>query len=490
MYSSKYLVLAGLIINLAISHQPYAQSENEASNYSEKDCYVSGLRSKLRCYSLTRPLSDGSSETVTLKGVIVPADAVVPEHDPLIILAGGPGQAASDMVGMITNIFREINNSRDIIFFDIRGAGWSDPLVCESEKKDIPPLTHYPMERILEEIRQCSSGHEDKLRANTTKTAVADLEALRVAMGIEQFNIFGGSYGTRFGLYYLHSHPDRVRSAILDGLVPFSPSFITLSAGHALDVLNKVVADCKLDQDCSKAFPDFDPLSLLDQIKDGQEISYIDPVTGKMRHTRTTRTVVAQTLFMALYSPDTRVFIPYALTEAVNNNNWAPLSVLGVDVGKYLEMELIYLGALFSINCAEEKQNMNLSNANPDPFMNNQSMVLLSEVCKFWPHTPEQLPEPAVGSIDVPTYLISGGYDPVTPPQMAEYASKYFSNYKHFIMENGGHINSTNQCVATFLTAFVKDPDDEEIKPDCKGDGHVPAFVISPTGPFFREAAQ
>lgn len=489
-FSGMSLLLAGCLLGLASEGPAIAQSSPVASEYKEEDCFVGGLTGKMRCYTLVRPLSGDSAETITLGGVIIPSDAVVPEADPLVILAGGPGQAATDMAADFGDLFRRVHNIRDLIFFDIRGAGHSYPVSCANEDEDIPPLTQLSIEQEADHVRKCFEGREEILRTFTTKTAVADLEALRLALGVEQFNLWGGSYGTRLAQYYIYAHPDQVRSAILDAVVPFRPSYLPLQPGHAINALNKVTADCAADKACAAAFPDFDPVSLLDEVGDQREISYLHPVTGEQVTTITGRNVVAQTIIGALYAPESRVFIPYALTEAVKSDNWAPISVLGLDAAKYMGIQSIYAGPFLSTTCAEEKTSIGELAKKPDPVGKGAMAAVMKGLCNIWPAASEPLPDPGKATIAVPTFMISGDYDPITPPVLAEHAAGAFSNVRHYRLKNGGHINSRTPCVTEFLAAFIKAPGDETLAPECIGDGHVPAFVLGPRGSAIRGDAK
>jgi pimeloyl-ACP methyl ester carboxylesterase len=457
-----------------------AQDQDTSSGYSEEDCYVSGVRSVLRCYSLVRPLYEGSDEMTVIRGVIVPSRAAAPEKDPFVILAGGPGQAASDLIAALGKSLRGMRANRAVIFFDIRGTGMSEAVVCDDVSDDVFPLTYVSIDKIISTIGECYKANGAKLMGFSTQMAVADLEALRQALGVEQFNLWGGSYGTRFAQYYIHNHPEQVRSAVLDAVVPFSPSYITLQAGNALAVLEKLRLDCAADYVCASVYAGFDPINLLNQIKPEQEISYTHPVTGERVDTTTNRDVVAQVIFSALYSPTGRSFVPYALTQAINKNNWAPLSVLAVDIGEYLGIQTIYMPTFLSITCAEERSSINAAENNTDPFFNGTTIKMMKRMCDVWSVATKSLPQVKDNSVSVPTVMISGGYDPITPPIMAEHALKAFNNARHIIIEDGGHLNSTIRCVGRFLTKFVGDPADLEIEPNCVDGGDKQTFIVGP----------
>ncbi len=448
------------------------------ASFNEESCFVPGVRSELRCYTMERPLGAESSETVRLGGIIFPAKTGNPEADPLVILAGGPGEAASDMVPFLSGLFGEVLLKRDLVFFDIRGAGRSMPVNCRESDETPVPLASVDFEEERELIKTCFEENKALVSSFSTRTAVADLEALRVALGVEQFNLWGGSYGTQLVQYYLHAYPDRARSAVLDAVVPFTPSYLPLQPANALNALTQLTQDCAADEKCAEVFPQFDAIELLDRIGDEREITYRHPVTGQKVRTVTNRMVVAQTIGMALYAPESRVMIPYILTEAVVENNWAPLSALALDTSAYMGRQMIYQGTFLSTTCAEEQVGLKAMADKEDPVFNGAAARFLSLACEAWPVAPDPLPRPEEGEIATPTIMISGDYDPITPPSLADAAAETFSNVKHFRVANGGHMNSRVACIIETISEFVKDPHDETLEPDCQGDGHVPAFLV------------
>ena len=474
--SSLFFTIA--IAGLAVVTPAKAQSHMTAPAFSEEECHVSGVMSAVRCYSLVRPLYSGSSDTTILRGIIVPSDAIVPESDPLIILTGGPGQAASDMVPMMHNLFRAVLNTRDLIFFDIRGTGLSDSVSCIYPDDDFELLGQLDLGLVTEQLQRCFRDHGDKLQDATTKMAVADIDALRRALGVEQVNLWGVSYGSRLAQYYINEHETRVRSAILDGVVPFAPSYINQTPTYALQALNKMTQDCAANAGCAAAFPAFDPLLLMDQIAEEQEITYFHPVSNDRVTVTINRDSVAQVIFTALYSPQSRAFIPYVLTQAITHDNWGPLAVLADDPNRYFGIQTIYAGARFSIICSEEQTNLNSASDGSNAFQSGATLkALFSTACDQWPMKNEPLPSPKVGAFSVPTILISGALDPITPPDLAEHSLKYFQNAQHIILKNGAHFNSHVPCIRDYLVYFIEASETSDIELDCIGDGYMPAFI-------------
>ena len=160
-----------------------------------------------------------------------------------VLLAGGPGQAASTL-GPFALQLGAIRRTRDIVLIDQRGTGRSSPLDCPGVRArrargfDTDPV---PKARCA----QASSRREASMRRNTRRAPGSPTSttcATRSATA--QFNLWGGSYGTRVAQEYLRRHPERVRSVVLDGVAP--PSMrISLDVWRTRDAaLDGVIAAC------------------------------------------------------------------------------------------------------------------------------------------------------------------------------------------------------------------------------------------------------
>src|SRR5918993_581059 len=149
---------------------------------------------------------------------VIPALRLKPAADPLFILSGGPGQAASDFYLSVGPAFARIRRDRDLVIVDQRGTGRSNRLDCalpdDSEFVVLDP------QKLQAAVRECLAALPGDPRYYTTSIAVRDLDDIRAALGYSTLNIYGISYGTRVAQHYMRRYPDRVRSAVLDGVVP------------------------------------------------------------------------------------------------------------------------------------------------------------------------------------------------------------------------------------------------------------------------------
>jgi pimeloyl-ACP methyl ester carboxylesterase len=149
----------------------------------------------------------------------VPAISRRKQADPLFILAGGPGAAASAFYATVEGAFARIHRDRDIVLIDQRGTGRSNPLDCAADQQ---PLFRATDTEIAADTRRCLtrlSARAD-VAYYTSSVAVQDLERVRAALSLERINLYGTSYGTRVAQHYLRRFPQRVRAVILDGVVP------------------------------------------------------------------------------------------------------------------------------------------------------------------------------------------------------------------------------------------------------------------------------
>ncbi|NJR71681.1 MAG: alpha/beta hydrolase [Gammaproteobacteria bacterium] len=165
---------------------------------------------------------------IALNIVVLPATARIKEPDPIFLFAGGPGQAATDLVATAKIILGTLNTKRDIVFIDQRGTGKSNLLSCKFPTDDNPDMANADKRReltlkIYTECRDTLAQKADLTQYGTT-TAMADYDAVRVALGYDKINLWGASYGTRSAQEYLRRYPNQVRTVTLDSVA--SPALI------------------------------------------------------------------------------------------------------------------------------------------------------------------------------------------------------------------------------------------------------------------------
>ncbi|MCB1260001.1 MAG: alpha/beta fold hydrolase [Acidimicrobiales bacterium] len=182
---------------------------------------------------------------------------------PLFVNPGGPGAATRDLVA--ADWPSEVEAHFDIIGVDPRGVGASMPLRCGDDpaidafrEVDAEPTTDAGRAELVDAAAAiadaCGRTDAETLATTTTAVHVADLDAVRAALGSEQLSFAGFSYGTAIGQAYAAAHPDRVRALLLDGVIDPELDLIDLLEGQALAIeaaLDELDARCRTAGACA-----------------------------------------------------------------------------------------------------------------------------------------------------------------------------------------------------------------------------------------------
>jgi pimeloyl-ACP methyl ester carboxylesterase len=416
---------------------------------------------------------------IELAYAVSPARSGRAQPDPLVYLAGGPGQSARDLLPVMQRALRDLNRDRDFIFLDQRGTGGSNILDCETDVAE-DPWMDTDMERTSELLQECIARWDADPRFYTTTDGAADLEKLRAHHGIEQLNLVGGSYGTRMAQVYLRKHPERVRSVILDGVVP---TRLHLGAEHGLmldQALERLFNACASDEECGSRFPDLD--GAFAELKaryqnNSQPIFVTHPRTGQGFELDFNRHVLASALRFLAYSPESQMMIPYLVHEAATTGSPERLASQALIVTDQM-IDLIAIGLNFAVGCSEDWPGWPDNIDQSHTLLGDSLTEVYREVCAWWPagEAPEDFHEP-FGS-DVPMLLLSGELDPVTPPAYGEEALAQFDNARHLVARGRGHIVLTNRCVSRIATGFVRSASHDDLDTGClEAIGPEPFFL-------------
>lgn len=463
------------------------QAETEATrSVALEPCHLDGLSKQALCgvVEVSEDPDDPSSRKIPLRVAVIEASERNPKPDSVWFLAGGPGQAATEAFPPMLGAFDELRRDRDIVLVDIRGTGSSTALDCERSDSLAELIRAH---NDLGELDECLAGLPGDPIHHTTRNAVEDLDAVRAALGHEQINLIGGSYGTRLALEYARHHGEHVRTMVLDGV---APPQMALPEGFAVDAqaaFDALVADCKADPACAKAFPDVagDLERALARVADGPiTLSLEHPRTGAIEQVTVDRGVVVGGLRNLLYSPHLSVLLPLLIHRAADGD-FGPLLVQAAVFGGALANSMS-AGLMLSILCAED-----LPRIQPEAqrardsatFLRSTTYDVFVEACAHWPHAP--LPETAGQPVhgDAPTLLLSGAVDPVTPPRWAELAAETLPSSIHVIVPNVGHGTMLVDCIDEQIAEFIATADPSSVDGSCVEDIVRPFFFIDFAGP-------
>ena len=322
------------------------------------ECRLPRLSIAAQCGTLEVPENRAApnGRRIAIAVAMLPANTLDPKPDPLFVLPGGPGQAASQL-GPFAAQLTGVRKDRDIVLVDPRGTGRSSPLDCEALKPEDSTLAALDLD-FAQNAAVCArelAARGVDARQYTTEAWVADLDAMRAALGYRTINLWGGSYGTRVALEYLRRHPERVRSIVLDGVAP--PSMrVTLDVWPSRDAaLSALIGACAAAVPCRTAHPDL--AATLASIRAslgaaGHEIPYVDPRTGDSRHVRITFDHVLAALQPFTYAPELRALLPEVIARAAAGDYGpllANLDLVTGDLAGQLNTALHY-----SVTCTED----------------------------------------------------------------------------------------------------------------------------------------
>jgi pimeloyl-ACP methyl ester carboxylesterase len=447
-------------------------------------CHLPGQREALRCTTIAVPrdYADAAKGTLDLHVAIAPAVRANAEADPLFVLAGGPGQAGSDITVLLDTAFAKVRANRDVVFIDQRGTGRSERLDCNDGSD---PLT-LDDAALRAATLACLRGFGDRLLSYTTQAAADDLDRVRDALGAERINVWGGSYGTRLAQVYAQRHPERVRSLILDGVAD-ADLIIGADSGAFDATYEALLQRCADDAACARAFPSArqdldDVLRTLDAAAATPTLPH--PRSGQAVTVPISRERVLRTLQYLLYSPRNAAQLPYVIARA-RAGDWRPLLAIQVS-STDLAAAQPAIGLLMAIACREDWPRRNIEPSAPPHaapvrprIFGRLNLSELDAVCGALA-LPVASPAPP-STLDMPSLLLSGALDPATPPSRAENALRHLPHAQHAIAANAGHIVSGSGCAPKLLRRFLDAPS-QPVDAACLAEIALPAFQTSAAG--------
>lgn len=450
-------------------------------------CDVPGLR-QARCgtYEVWEDRESKTGRKIGLKIVVVPASGPDRRADPFVFINGGPGESATAPAAGLAHEFAKILEQRDLLLVDQRGTGGSNPLDCTLYGPELQSFLgdFFPPEA----TRSCRSELETKadLTLYTTSIAMDDLEEVRTALRYPAMNLFGGSYGTRATLVYMRRHPGSVRTATLQGVAP--PSFpmplnFPRDAQRALD---GVLAECAAEPGCAAAFPNLpaDVESVFATLERGlARTEILDPQTGDATTVMLSRDLVAEAIRYLLYQSGSASMIPAVVHQAAQGDFGAL-----AEFAAFGRREIVSSGSngmYLSVTCAEDLPRIAPGEGEQvaaGMFLADYRLRQQRRACEAWPRMtlPPGFAEPVAAQ--TPALLLSGEWDPVTPPSQAEAALRHLPRGRHLVIRSGGHSFEGLvgvECVTALMAAFVAAGAAERLDTGCLSGIKRPPFPTS-----------
>jgi pimeloyl-ACP methyl ester carboxylesterase len=430
---------------------------------------------------------DPQSKELQLHVAVIPALRLQPAPDPLFIISGGPGQSASDLYLSVSPAFARIRRDRDIVLVDQRGTGRSNMLDCTLP--DDADFTEFEAEDARPVIEKCLAELPGNPRYYTTSIAVRDLEEVRAAGGYESINLYGASYGTRVAQHYMRRYPQRVRAVILDGVVPADLALgpdIALDAQRALDA---AFERCARDQACARQFPEIAQqfTALLGRLrKEPVTVSIPDPITGLSAETKLDKERLAGAVRLLSYSDETTSTLPLLIHEAHSLREPRGLAAQYLMVKRAMDTQIAE-GMHFSVVCSEDAPRWDSRPVSNEElartYMGTTFMNAMRAVCALWPRGPVDEDFSVPLRSDIPTLILSGTNDPVTPPQYGEQVLRGLGAAEHLVLAGQGHGQLIVGCVPRLMAQFIDAGSAEPLDAQCIKNIAPAPFMLSRSAP-------
>ena len=448
---------ATAIYNLAVPKNYTPVFESSSCDFAAPE------QAKVTCGYVTVPedRSEDPFDTIDIAVTIYHSTSNSPKPDPILYLQGGPGDRA---IEWSAEVFEEIIApflaERDFIVLDPRGVGLSKPrLDCDEIRQTyisdlqgkLPPdqkISYYEGALLVCKNRLESEGV--KLSAYTSRQMAMDAVDVLAALGYQQANLYGASYGTRIAQLIMRDHPESVRSAILDSVVPIEIQLFDQNASGSERALESLFDSCKNDPSCSSAYPDLEAVynNTVEQLNTRPLILDV-PVDRIMIIEKVVDGASFQSAVINMFrSPQTISTIPRLIyrTHGGDNSSLAFSTAFPIHA-----FSSISVGTYISVNCHDQIIAM--------------SWELLDkaiyELCQLWGTTPLEPGENNPVISDIPTLIFAGEFDLVTPPSFAGQLADHLSTSHMTVVPKQGHtptLNGTSGCPATLISAFLQDP--------------------------------
>ncbi len=422
--------------------------------------------------------------TIDLAYVVLPALGKA-QPDPVFVLAGGPGQAATELLAVSSMSLAAVHQTRDLVFVDQRGTGASNGLHCPAE--DLDAILRLPWDEANHaRMVECGRTLPADLAWYATPPAMDDLDDVRVALGYDAINLWGGSYGTRAGLAYLRQHGDHVRSAVLWGVAPTGQPFPRTFGPDGQAALDAMLADCAKDAGCKALLPDGAKTvaRVISRLREKPaRVGVVDPRNGAQTTVELTDEIFTGGLRLVLYDASWSAVLP-AMLAAADKGQYEPFMGLVTQIVVAISGQ-IHFGMWMAVACAEDVPlltEQDLATADRT-FVGGDFMRGLQSICAQWPKVtlPKDYLEPVHS--DVPVLLMAGELDPVTPPATARVAAATLS--RSIVVPVPGTAHGTSNalaCEAQLVHHFIDDPNPKALDVRCTEELKRPAFVLPGAG--------
>ncbi len=430
-------------------------------------------------------VAEEGNEKVALHIVKFAARTPEPAADAFTIIQGGPGMSSIDLYLSMRQVFAGVLAKRDIIVVDQRGTGRSNLLSCP--QNDALNTGEFNEELTKQFARECLAALTSNPEFYTTSIAVQDLDAMRELAGYPQLTVYGVSYGTRVAQHYARQFPSRTRALVLDGVahvgLNLAGAEIALRSQQAFD---RILSRCSAEPSCNGNYGDLGSKfsELRARLRENPvTINFPHPISGDFIEQELTEQHLLGTVRLMPYATESLALLPLILTQA-HAGNYVPMAAQAVLVEQQFEKDYAY-AMNNAVVCTEDAPFLTEEDlkGHESTYFGADLSKNMQALCEVWPQgvMDENFRAPFESSI--PTLLLSGETDPVTPPKNGELAAAMFSNSLHIVVPHHGHGVVGRGCLPQLTTEFIESGSVAELPTECANRERAMPLFTSPTGP-------
>lgn len=397
------------------------------------------------------------------------------EPEALFLFSGGPGAASTDMVSLANGPLQAVRQRRDIVLVDQRGTGGSHVLMCDLEVRNYPARAfgHVFDPEFLTTCRKNLEKDTDLTRY-TTEHAISDIDLVRRTEGYEKVILWGGSFGTRIAQSYARRYPDRVMAMVLDGVVPYDFKLPLSYAATLQESVNRTLQSCRSRAGCRDSFPDLEKQwqSLVERFRKGPVEVTVSPRNGEPARVRMHLGDFGYAVRGILYRVDQSRQLPAMIANAATSGDLNLFAQRYYSRAADFEADFadgLHLASL----CSEETWQIrdgDVAGATAGSFIGRYLIDEYRNACVGWPRArlPDAVRQPLTAP--VPVLLVSGYFDPVTPPEMADRVARHLPVHRH-IVDSAGHHGTSFGCARPAVMHVLMQGTLEGLPEVCKGLG-------------------
>ena len=450
----------------------------------------------VRCGYLTVPedRSKPDGRKIRIFVARAPATSPNPKPDPLVVLSGGPGGAGSFQTA--SEMAQGWNAEREVIFVDQRGTHHADPLLScpeyDEALNDGISISFSSEEQLANQLAavkvcrdQFTAAGIDVAAYNTAENA-ADIADLRVALGIEEWNVYGVSYGSKLALVEVRDHPEGIRSVVLDSVSPPNNNIAEDWWSAPASSFKAIFAACAAQPACAAAYPNLeaDFIATVNRLDESPVVVETTDAAGQALTVNIDAFPFLYAIIMASEHGDASG-VPKMIDDMAHGD---PESTVAAMLALQTAPEIVGLGGLglaFTVFCAEhadlttEEAALAFAKSVLPEFPERVLRVLpkqarLYQECPVWDVPDADAAMSAAVESDVPVLIMEGAFDAATAPEWVDLITPGLPSSQYVEVPLTGHsVVDKSQCALGIMNAFLDDPT-QPVDQTCVGEIQIP----------------